>query len=121
VLIGYIERVPQESNICRLQSLESLEREKSWSAKQLGECCSGVTNRRKISILQPKDSGFASSYTVGRPALHIDYDDQLDTSVGHPSVHCDSLIERVQKAKVMANGLRGYPSFEDVQAGVEHE
>ena len=81
----------------------------------------GITNRRQISVLQAKHSSFAHSSAASRSAFHIDYDDQLYTSVGHPTVHCNSLVERVEKSKVMTNCLGGYTSFEDVQARVQHE
>lgn len=65
----------------------------------------GITNRRQIFIFQAKDGSFASSDTVGRSTFHINYDDQLDTSICDPAVHRDPLVECVQQPKIMANGL----------------
>ena len=79
------------------------------------------THRCQVSILQAENSSLARSSTAGRPSFHVHHDDKLDARVGHPTVHSDPLVEGVQEAKVVANGLCGDTGFEDVEAGVEHE
>lgn len=80
-----------------------------------------ITNRRQVSILQAENRSLARSSTVCRPAFHIDHDHELDARVGHPTVHGDPLVEGVEEAKVVADGLCGYTGLEDVEARVEHE
>jgi hypothetical protein len=79
------------------------------------------TNRCQVSILQAENRSFARPSAAGRPSFHVDHDHKLNARVGHPTVHSYPLIESMEKAKVVADGLCWYTGLEDVEAGVEHE
>jgi hypothetical protein len=111
VVIGYVEGVSQEADVCSLQRMESLTG-KDQHRRSVRNMLF-FTHRCQVSILQAS--------TTGRPSFHVDHDHKLDARVGHPTVHGDPLVEGVQEAKVVANGLCWYAGFEDVEAGVEHE
>jgi hypothetical protein len=73
------------------------------------------THRLHISISKSNSSRCFAIESGSWPSFHIDDDDKLDTSVGKPAVHSQSLIDSLEKSKVLVCCLVRQSSFEDIQ------
>lgn len=56
-----------------------------------------------------------------RAAHHVDHDDELDAGVGQPTVGGETLVDGLEKAQILIEGLRSGPDVEDVEAGIQQE
>ena len=70
----------------------------------------------KICIAQSNCYGGFDVQGVRWAALHVDDNDELDARVGQPAVHGQALVDCLEQAEVLVDGLVREACFKDVQA-----
>lgn len=119
MFIRHIERIPQKSNISRLQRLERLATTQISNRPHLRKEIKTYRHQVTPPQSQPSDP---PSFRIRRCApFHVDNNHEFDSRVGQPAVHGVAFVQGVEQAKVMPDGFRGHAGFEDVQRRVEHE